>query len=135
MWLALFLSAASHLSWASPADQNLATARDEIKAVRAALDAAASAHDKAAYERLLAPGFMFIHSTGATETREEYIARASRGALAFQRQVSPRVFFGRTDVRYGEPPARTESCRPQSVLHNANRFGKFLPSHWQYQSE
>lgn len=53
----------------------------EVEAFENDLIQALRKGDRAALERMLAEGFVFIHSTGAIETREEYLKNAGGGNL------------------------------------------------------
>ena len=56
----------------------------EIRAFKQELIDAHKRRDRAALERMIADGFIFIHSTGNWETRQEYIENAAAGALTSQ---------------------------------------------------
>lgn len=62
--------------------------------------------DGPALEKMLGEGFMFIHSTGYVEQRDEYIKNASSGRLHAQRveirehDVTWHAYAGNTVVRY-----------------------------------
>jgi len=56
----------------------------QIQALVNELRDAAKRKDRAVYERVLADGFFFIHSNGATETRQVYINKFASGAQTVQ---------------------------------------------------
>lgn len=80
--IALTLATLSFLSCASPSGTpQLGTLVDpttesELRALRDRLMSALERGDRTALEEILAPGFLFIHSTGVLETRQQFIERA-----------------------------------------------------------
>lgn len=56
----------------------------EIRSFQRELFAANKRRDRAELERMIAEGFIFIHSTGNWESRQEYIENATAGALKAQ---------------------------------------------------
>lgn len=68
----------------------------DLRATRAALEGALARGDRGALEEILAAGFMFVHTTGVVETRDEYINRAVAGAGA---GAAPRPHFAFDDER------------------------------------
>ncbi|HJX28735.1 MAG TPA: nuclear transport factor 2 family protein [Thermoanaerobaculia bacterium] len=78
--LTIFASATVH---AQPGGQTLkpdAKTEQELRTLRRELMDSLKRGDRAVLERILADGFMFIHSTGKVETRDEYIDRAVANA-------------------------------------------------------
>lgn len=57
----------------------------EARAFIAEIEAAMNARDRATIEHMIANDFVFVHSTGRTESRQSFIDRASAGALMSQR--------------------------------------------------
>ncbi len=57
---------------------------NQIQALVNELRDAAKRKDRAVYERVLADGFFFIHSNGATENRQVYINKFASGAQTVQ---------------------------------------------------
>lgn len=68
---------------AQPGGQTLkpdAKTEQELRTLRNELMDSLKRGDRAVLERILAEGFLFIHSTGKVETRDEYIDRAVTNA-------------------------------------------------------
>ena len=63
------------------------TEADVRRAERALYDAMV-ARDFAAFERLLAPDLVYVHSTAVAETRAEYLAGVARGSYEYQSVAS-----------------------------------------------
>ena len=66
-----------------PAKQDGKT-EQEIRTFHRELIEAHKRRDRAALERMITDGFIFIHSTGNWETRQEYIENAAAGTLMSQ---------------------------------------------------
>ena len=66
----------------------------ELRAFQRELIDAHKTRDREALERMIGAGFIFIHTTGNWETRQEYIENAAAGAL---RSQSPDMQFNRRD--------------------------------------
>jgi ketosteroid isomerase-like protein len=60
-----------------------APAEDEIRATEKEWAAAVAANDYAKIERLLAPKLIYAHSTGAVETKDQYMTRLRSGAQKY----------------------------------------------------
>lgn len=74
----------------------------ELRAVRRVFDEALARGDRGSLEEILADGFMFVHSTGVVETRDEYINRAVAGAGAGAATPRPHFTFDEERIRvYG----------------------------------
>jgi hypothetical protein len=74
----------------------------DLRAARRAFDEALARGDRGALEEILADGFMFVHSTGVVETRDEYINRAVAGARAGAAAPRPQFTFDEERIRvYG----------------------------------
>lgn len=71
-----------------------ARTEQELRTLRRELSEALARADRAGLERILADGFMFVHSTGVVETRGEYIDRAAAAG-----GTAPRPEFEFTDER------------------------------------
>lgn len=56
----------------------------EVRAANQELKEASRRKDRAAFERLIADDFTFIHSNGATDTKKTYIDKATAGAFSIQ---------------------------------------------------
>ena len=78
----------------------------EIKALERELRDATARRDGAVLDRILSEDFLFIHSTGGTETKKEFIENAMAGDLATQRSLFEaseeriRTYDGKTAIRY-----------------------------------
>jgi len=71
-----------------------------LKDLRQQLQSAIAHGDRSALERLLDPGFVFVHSTGKLEPRAEFIERMVAAAAA---QGAPDIEFRDDDIRlYGD---------------------------------
>ena len=112
-------------------------AEQEVRAVRQGLVDAGRRKDRAAYERLLAEGFTFVHSTGGMETRQEYIDHAVSGSQLFQRADSEtlteqiNVYEGRTAVWLSHSVWRNRNDNSETILRSTNVFIK-TAGRWQW---
>jgi len=103
------------LAGASP-DETTPEAR--VQAAVGRLREALQTSDRRALDALIAPGFVMVHSTGAVEQRDAYLASLARGTAAASREMTiestqVRVFEGRTAVvvqtsHHGPGPEGTE---------------------------
>ena len=83
--IACLLLSPAHSPWVLPGAQSLrpdAATERELRALRDQLLDAVGRGDKLTLEKLLADGFVFVHSTGVLEHRSEYIERVAAGAQA-----------------------------------------------------
>ena len=86
---------------AGPSDTETPEAR--VLAAVARLREALQSSDRKALDALIAPGFLMVHSTGAVEQRDAYLASLARGAPVNRRALAVegtqvRVHEGRTAV-------------------------------------
>src|SRR5689334_20008280 len=78
-----------------------AATTQDLHALRHQLMDAIEHGDRAALERILAPGFLFIHSTGVQESRQEFIERVVAAAAA-AKGPAPELSFSDEQIRlYG----------------------------------
>jgi hypothetical protein len=130
-WTEPIGNAGLKLAWLSrqpnPAVKPDAATESELRALRQRLFDGLKRGDKALLEEVLADGFVFIHSTGVQERRDEFIARAAAGAQASAGEVEfleddIRVYNGNTVVwvtrsrRRGPPSAPELNFRGTDVL-------------------
>ena len=114
-----------------------AKTEQEIRAIRQELIDAGKRKDRAAYERLLADGFTFIHATGGIETRQEYLDHAVGGTQLFQRADSEtrdeqiHTYEGHTAVWTSHSIWRNRSDNSETILRSTNVFVK-TGEHWQW---
>ena len=114
-----------------------AKAEQEIRAVRQQLVEAGRQKDRAAFERLLAEGFTFVHATGGVETRQEYIDHAVSGTQPFQRADSEivaeqiNVYEARTGVWTAHSVWRNRNGNVDTILRSTNVFVK-TGTRWQW---
>ena len=93
--------------------------------------------DRAAYERLLADGFTFIHGTGGLESRKEYIDHSVAGGQLLQRaeiqtlEEQIHVYDGHTAVWTSRTVARNKSDGTETNLESTNVFVK-REGRWQW---
>lgn len=96
--------------------------------------------DRDALEKMLGDGFVFIHSTGLLETRDEYLKNSASGNLALQRMEIQnfdqtwRVFEGVTVVRYERSVMRNAATNSENRLRNINVYVKTKNKGWQWVS-
>jgi ketosteroid isomerase-like protein len=115
---------------AAPAPAPDTKAAREVRAVRDQLVEAAQKKDRAAYERLLADGFTFIHGTGGLESRKEYIDHSIAGGQLLQRaelqtlSEQIQVYDGHTAVWTSRTVARNKSDGTETNLESTNVFIK-----------
>jgi ketosteroid isomerase-like protein len=93
----------------------------DVRRAERALYAAMVARDFAAFERLLAPDLVYVHSTAVVETRAEYLAGVARGLYEYESVASRAVRFrgndsfvlqdGICDMRVGA------TGRPPQMIH------------------
>ena len=123
MTLLIMASAIIHGQVSSQPQRQDKKTEQEVRATLQELIDAGRRKDRAAYERLLADGFTFIHATGAIETRQEYLDHAVSGTQLFQRADSQtlderiNVYEGRTAVWTSHSAWRNRAitARPSSV--------------------
>lgn len=114
-----------------------AKAEQEIMAVRQELFEAARRKDRAAYERLIAEGFTFVHATGGAETRREYIDHLVSGAQLFQRADSEtlneqiNVYEGHAAIWTSHTVWRNRNDNSETILRSTNVFIK-TGGRWQW---
>jgi hypothetical protein len=124
---------------AAPAPQAPPTAAlgEEVSAVRRELLEAGRTRDRAAYERLLADGFTFVHGTGPIETRAEYIEQTVAGRQLFQRaerevlDETVRHYPGPTAVVVSTVVMRSRTDGAETRLRGTNVYVK-LPEGWRW---
>ena len=86
LWMALLLTLAGISARAqSPAAAD-SKPENQIQELVNETREAAKRKDRAVYERVLADGFFFIHSNGATENRQVYINKFASGAQTVQQE-------------------------------------------------
>lgn len=96
--------------------------------------------DRATLERMIGDGFVFIHSTGPVETRDEHIKNAGGGNLLLQRtefenfDEAWRVYEGTTVVRYRRTVMRNRAANTENRLRNVNVYVKTAARGWQWVS-
>jgi hypothetical protein len=87
----------------------------EIKALMCELLDATARRDAAVLERILSDDFLFIHSTGGTETKKEYIDTVVAGRLTMQRVLlevfdeTIRSYEGKTAIYSGVAAMRDKT--------------------------
>lgn len=96
-----------------PADDSTTA---QLRSLRGDLFKAIDQGDRPALERLLAPGFMFIHSTGVLETRQQFIDRSVAAAATSKGPPPPELVFADEQIRmYGSTAIwTTRSTRPST---------------------
>ena len=93
--------------------------------------------DRDALERMLGEGFIFIHSTGPLETREEYLKNSSSGNLLLQRtefenfDETWRIFEGNTAIHYSRTVMRNKAANTENRLRNISVYVKTAAKGWQ----
>lgn len=85
--------------------------------------------DRTSLERMLAEGFIFIHSTGGLETREEYLKNANGGNLLLQRTEFENLdtawsVYGDTAIRYGRTIMRNKAAGTENRMRNISVYVK-----------
>jgi hypothetical protein len=86
---------------------------EDLRELRRELMTAIDTGDRAALEELLAPGFVFIHSTGVLEMRQQYIDRMAASAAKGSGTPSNLVFSEEQIRLYGDTAIwTTRSVRP-----------------------
>jgi hypothetical protein len=111
----------------------------ELRALRRELSESLARGDRAALERILADGFMFVHSTGVVETREEYIGRAAAaGGTAPRPQFEfgeerIRVYAGTTAVWTARSVRRATPTSPEITLRSTDVLVK-VDGRWRWAS-
>ncbi|MGH9768172.1 MAG: DUF4440 domain-containing protein [Blastocatellia bacterium] len=111
----------------------------EVKAFRLDLREAHKRRDRAALERMIADDFIFIHSTGNWETRQEYIENAAAGALNSQRpglefegvDEPIRVYEGHTAMVSGRGVVRDRSRNTENHGRGVDVFAK-IAGRWRW---
>lgn len=112
----------------------------EILAFEQELLEAMNRKDRATLERIIANGFTFIHSTGAMETRKEYIDNATAGNLARQNlnverfDEELRIYGGNTAIRYSRNVMRDKTGN--TIVHRMRNIAVYinLSGRWQWAS-
>jgi hypothetical protein len=94
--------------------------------------------DRTALEQMIADGFVFIHSTGAMDTRDEYIRNASSGSLLMQRTEVERFddswrSYGNTVIRYSRSVMRNPVVNTENRMRNIAVYVK-SDGRWQWAS-
>ena len=92
----------------------------ELHARRAELMRALREHDGVALEGLLAKDFVFVHSTGVRESREQFIARALRGP------PPPQLEFLEDSIRVYPGPTVVWSTRSRRVPVSTGEAFEFV---------
>ena len=129
--------------WAQP-DESFKSSEakllEEAKAFESKLVADLRMGDRATLEKMVDAGFVFIHSTGLLETRDQYLSNAAGGNLAlqgrdFQRfDETWRVFEPNTVVRYSRTILRNPATNAENRLRNINVYIKTKDKGWQWVS-
>src|SRR5215510_2479622 len=94
---------------------NPKTEQEEVRAFHRELIEAHKKRDRAALERMIADGFIFIHSTGNWETRQEYIENAAAGALTSQ---GPKLEFEGLDEELRAYERHTAIVSGRSIIRD-----------------
>ncbi len=124
MTLLIMASAIIHGQVSSQPQRQDKKTEQEVRAILQQLVDAGRRKDRAAYERLLADGFTFIHATGAIETRQEYLDHAASGTQLFQRADSQtlderiNVYEGRTAVWTSHSGWRNRDDNSETILRS-----------------
>lgn len=111
----------------------------EIRALRSELIEAHKSRDRAALERMIADGFIFIHSTSNWETRQEYIDNAAAGALSSQRRelefegldVELRAYEGHTAMVSSRGIIRDRGQNTENRLRGVDVYAK-IDGRWRW---
>ena len=112
-----------------PAKQDGKT-EQEIRTFHRELIEAHKRRDRAALERMITDGFIFIHSTGNWETRQEYIENAAAGTLMSQSAEFEgldhelRVYEGHTAMVSGRSIVRVRSENAERQLRGVDVYAK-----------
>ena len=115
------------------------TGEHEVRAVYQELRDAAKRRDVAAFDRLIADGFTFIHSNGATDTKKTYIEKAAAGALSIQQGESDSqvhderlsVYEGHTAVWISRGVMRIPNQKAELALRTVAVYAK-TDGRWQW---
>lgn len=141
--LAVLLTILSFANYAQP--RNRAVGKpdtkllDEARMFEKGLLEALKKGDRTALVKALGEGFIFIHSTGPIETRDEYIKNASAGSLVMQRTEMESLdeqwtaYAGNTVVRYSRVILRNKAAGTESRMRNINVYVK-ANGRWQWVS-
>ena len=95
----------------------------ELRGLRTELLHAVEHGDRVALERILAPGFMFIHSTGVLESRQQFIENAAGSRRSREFDYSDetiRIYGGQTAIWTRRCVARGQPDRPTMVLRGTD---------------
>lgn len=111
----------------------------EIRAVGQELRDAAKRKDRVALERLIADGFTFIHSNGATDSKKTYIDKAAAGAQSLQQagagaevqNEALRVYEGSTAVWISRGILRNPIQNTELSLRTVMVYAR-INGHWQW---
>jgi ketosteroid isomerase-like protein len=112
----------------------------EAQSFQKELVAALRKGDRAALERMIADDFVFIHSTGPLETKEEYIKNSAGGNLLIQRaefeqlEEAWRLYEGNTAIRYARSVIRNRAINTENRLRHIGVYVKTAAKGWQWVS-
>jgi ketosteroid isomerase-like protein len=111
---------------------------EAVQAFQAELFGAMQKRDRAALERLIADGFVFVHSTGGLEERKRFIDNAVAGSLSSQTE-SPQMFDRQLRVFGGHTALQTsrsvrDKGRPTEVNLRTLQIYVKLDGRWQWLS-
>ena len=96
--------------------------------------------DRTALEKMIGDGFLFIHSTGMLETREEYLKNSAAGNLFAQRaeietlEETWRVYEGPTVIRYARSVMRDKAANTEARMRYITVYIKTAAKGWQWVS-
>lgn len=95
--------------------------------------------DRDALERMIGDGFVFIHSTGPLETREEYIKRSSGGNLTLQHTEFENFdetwrVYENTVIHYARSVLLNKAANTENRLRNISVYVKTASRGWQWVS-
>ena len=111
---------------------------EEARAFERELITALRNGSRESLERMVGEGFVFIHSTGPLETRDEYITNAAAGNLLAQRTEMEnldqtwRAFEGSTVIRYNRTVMRNKAAGTETRVRNIAVFVKTTSRGWQW---
>ena len=96
--------------------------------------------DRERLEQMIGDGFVFIHSTGPLENRDEYIKKSTGGNLTVQRtelenlDETWRVYGGNTVIHYARSVLRDKAANTENRLRNIAVYVKTKDKGWQWVS-
>jgi len=137
LFLLLLLSACL-LGQSSPANESKLL--PEAQAFENALLEALRKGDRPTLERFIAEGFIFIHSTGPIESRQEYINKAISGSLHIQRtelerfEAACHAYAGTTVICYSRNVMRNKANNSEVRMRGVNVYVRMPGKGWQWVS-